>query len=1113
MRTILFISFILQFSCAFSQDIHFEKVLDGSTTGVRNIRNISQDKLGYIWISTSKGLFRYDGISFKNFLNQSGKEEELSKNNLMCLTIDGTGIIWMGTWGAGIQKYNPATNSFMEFQHNKQDASSLINDTVISITTDHLNNIWIGTINGLDKLDRRSGKFIHYAIDKNITANSDDRCIYTIYEDKKGIIWAGYGSIPINFFKKKSIGGLNYLDPATGKFTNFLKNSNYGKRFINDKVYSIFEDSKEDLWLGMGKNDLEMLDKKTDKFTRFPFDSNPSEKADTSFLDVTSFIIEDKMGYVWVGSFFHGINRYNLSLNKKMHYGGVLNAGGVTYLNQDTLSGLMNYDAASGFFSNDGTLWIGTAEGDLYKAILPHESIPYFNIQSGANSFYEQNDSILWVGTSVKGLDRRNIKTGKDSWVTNKNGNQNIPPDHDILSLRNDADSNLWIGTYIGLYKLNLKNNLFSRYPHDDLNSNSPSSDTIQSLHTDKKNLWIGTYAHGLDKMNITTGNYKHFIHNKNDSNSIINNVINCITEDTNDDIWIGTLKGVDRLNQTTNKFTHYLKQSEILSICVDASGEVWAGTIGGFYRFDVSKNAFTEYANYNSPVKIANVLHILEDNQHNLWLTTSNAILEIDRQTNAVYVYGNNFGVHNNNYYDCDNYKLKNGQLLIGDQNGYYRITPAALQLHKTIFLNLTNLKVNDQEIEPGNNSVLHTTIEQSKEIKLNYKQNTFSFDFSATDYANTGETKYLYMLENYDNTWRDIGTEHTAYFFNVPTGKYVLHLKAISPDGIWAEKNLSIIISPPWWRTWWAYTIFALVFIGMIWSFIHYRSVRLRRQNKILEEKVNHRTEQLKKSLEELKSTQSQLIQSEKMASLGELTAGIAHEIQNPLNFVNNFSEVNREMIAEMKEEIDKGNYNEVKIIADDIEANEEKINHHGKRADSIVKGMLEHSKASTGKKELTDINKLADEYLRLSYHGLRAKDKSFNATMKTEYEEGLEKVNIIPQDIGRVLLNLYNNAFYAVSKRQEAIGKEFQPTVSVSTKKTGDRVAITVKDNGGGIPEKIKEKIFQPFFTTKPTGQGTGLGLSLSYDIVKAHGGEIKVDSKEGEGTEFIIQLPVV
>ena len=268
----------------------------------------------------------------------------------------------------------------------------------------------------------------------------------------------------------------------------------------------------------------------------------------------------------------------------------------------------------------------------------------------------------------------------------------------------------------------------------------------------------------------------------------------------------------------------------------------------------------------------------------------------------------------------------------------------------------------------------------------------------------------------------------------------------------------------------------------------------------------------EELEIALKELKSTQSQLIQSEKMASLGELTAGIAHEIQNPLNFVNNFSEVSSELIEEMKTELENGNEEEAKEIATDLKQNLEKIIHHGKRADAIVKGMLQHSRSSSGKKEPTDINALADEYLRLAYHGLRAKDKSFNADMKTEFDETIGKINVVSQDIGRLILNLLTNAFYAVTEKKKQSGDSYQPTVSVSTKKSGNSVLITVSDNGNGIPADLQRKIFQPFFTTKPTGEGTGLGLSLSYDIAKAHGGEIKVKTEEGVGTEFVIELPV-
>ncbi len=372
---------------------------------------------------------------------------------------------------------------------------------------------------------------------------------------------------------------------------------------------------------------------------------------------------------------------------------------------------------------------------------------------------------------------------------------------------------------------------------------------------------------------------------------------------------------------------------------------------------------------------------------------------------------------------------------------------------------------------------------------------------------------------------------------------------------------ESITKIISPSFYEKWEnvfdTAGVFGFIWLGAIFIYTNkqvkalekerLKSIEQEKELKLttalkaeLEIQVNERTAdlmaqkiELEQTLAELTNTQKQLIQSEKMASLGELTAGIAHEIQNPLNFVNNFSEVSTELVDEMNEEIAKGNTEEAAAIAKDLKQNLEKINHHGKRAGDIVKGMLQHSRKSGGVKEPTDINALADEYLRLAYHGLRAKDKSFNATMKTDFDSTIGNINIIPQDMGRVILNLITNAFYAITTPQPPKGgalkdpnnvEHYNPTVWVTTKlitppSGGRGVLINVKDNGNGIPQSILDKIFQPFFTTKPTGQGTGLGLSLSYDIVKAHGGEIKVNTKEstgiaGEetGTEFSIILPI-
>ena len=383
------------------------------------------------------------------------------------------------------------------------------------------------------------------------------------------------------------------------------------------------------------------------------------------------------------------------------------------------------------------------------------------------------------------------------------------------------------------------------------------------------------------------------------------------------------------------------------------------------------------------------------------------------------------------------------------------------------------------------------------------------------------SGNTKNLW--ENYmhlSDIYKGLGDYKNAYEYNIMySDEYAKYLNTIidrleSEAQIkyeTAKKDEMIVLQEDkiayQQRTQILYISLALLLIASLLGMIRSR-LNIRKKQKEIEKSK----EELQQSLENLKATQAQLIHAEKMASLGELTAGIAHEIQNPLNFVNNFSEVSVELLKEMDEEMDSGNREDAKELSINLKQNLEKIHHHGKRASSIVKGMLEHSRAGNGQKEPTDINVLADEYLRLAYHGLRAKDKSFQSGFKAELDESLPKINIVPQDIGRVLLNLINNAFYSVSEVSTKKDPDFKPQVIVSTKKLDKAIEIRVKDNGNGIPQKIAEKIFQPFFTTKPTGVGTGLGLSLSYDIItKGHKGELKLISEEGKGAEFIIILP--
>ena len=391
----------------------------------------------------------------------------------------------------------------------------------------------------------------------------------------------------------------------------------------------------------------------------------------------------------------------------------------------------------------------------------------------------------------------------------------------------------------------------------------------------------------------------------------------------------------------------------------------------------------------------------------------------------------------------------------------------------------------------------------------KINFRLGLFRiYEFLSSYYDKKDPAKALNYLKEYNAVRESLyGTKNMQAMQNLVVAEAQRQQEIVEVEKAYQNKIKM-------------YALLGGLIVLLLVAVMFYRNSINQKKSRIL---LQQQKNELEQSLRQLKTTQTQLVQAEKMASLGELTAGIAHEIQNPLNFVNNFAEINTELIDELQQELKAGKTEEAFVISNDIKANEIKINHHGKRADSIVKGMLQHSRQSSGQKELTDINALCDEYLRLSYHGLRAKDKSFNAEFETKFDAALAPINVVPQDIGRVILNLINNAFYAVNERQKKEQDSgYKPLVTLTTSEQGDQVVIQVTDNGTGMPEQVKEKIFQPFFTTKPTGEGTGLGLSLSYDIVtKGHGGELKVETlsaeaaaqpgKKGERTTFSVLLP--
>jgi signal transduction histidine kinase/ligand-binding sensor domain-containing protein len=1111
----LLISFLLNLrgSNSYSQT-GFTQVPPPGGGWLSGILTGSQDPKGYMWFGAN-GLHRYDGYSYKSYFHDPLNASSLVYNRTEVVYADRSGFIWVGTNRMGLDRLDPETGIFTHFRHNPSDPKSISNDTISTILEDHEGKIWVGTEHaGLNCIDPKTGTIVHYRHNPEDPNSLSYDKVITVYEDRQGTIWVGTGllwhggDLKVRDATLK-YGGLNRFNRAEKNFTRYLHDPNDSSTLIDNRVKAIFEDSQGRFWVGTSGDGLHIMNREKGSFERHQYNnlypnnlSRPPIRNTMPWADdMITFIREDAAGTIWIGTLMGGLNRYDPQTGKMNHYES---------LNENP----KDKDRSTfwwSYTSKDGVLWIFTGDG-VYHMDPSHKQIPHYDVGGFVTNLFQDGTGKLWMGIADQGLISYDAGSGnKKKFAYDKSDPKSLSSNY-VYSMFEDSEGTIWIGTQNGLNRYDSKSQNFTRY------LSSQNNYGVTAIYEDRDgSFWLGTSVEneGLILMNRKDGTFTHYNQSATNTTSLNYRGILCIKEDKTSHLWLGTFEGGAGLysfDKSAKKFEHYLLGTDISSVVVDSAGVLWVGADRGLYYFNRSNNAFVLFSNpaagltENIPVG-----NILEDDQQSLWINTGIGLFRLGRDRSSLSFFGNKFN---------GGFKGKKGELFFGDDNGYYSFFPELLTGNIVApELNITGFRLGDQLVVPGKSGPLSLPVSQTKEIRLNYNQNFFSFDFAGIHYSSPKDNRHLFMLENFDNAWRKAGEDKTAFYSSVPPGKYVFRVKAASSDGVWSEKAILVIVAPPWWKTWWAYCIYGVILIGAVFAIHSIQKKRvIQQERERTREKELRQAKEIERAYHELKTTQQQLIQSEKMASLGELTAGIAHEIQNPLNFVNNFSEVNKEMIIEMKDKIDKGNYDEVKLIADDIESNEEKINHHGKRADSIVKGMLQHSRASTGRKEPTDINTLADEYLRLSYHGIRAKDKDFNATIKTDFDNTIGKINIVPQDIGRVLLNLYNNAFYAMSEKKKICqadlveaNQQYEPTVSVSSKKINNAIELTVTDNGNGIPQNIIDKIFQPFFTTKPTGQGTGLGLSLSYDIIKAHGGEIKVETRKGERTTFIIQIP--
>ena len=1150
---------------------HFTTFTTDEGLSLDNITSSLLDRSGNLWLGTwGGGISKFDGVSFTNFTTAHG----LSNNLVHCLAEDKDGNIWIGTEGGGVSIYDGYSFSV------KTTSDGLANDVVYGITLDSKGNIWIAAgVGGASKFD--GDGFVKFNQENGLLGNS----IIKIAEDRHGFIWFGTGNHGVSRFDGKSFlhytiedgladnsiycitkdkmgnlwfgtegGGVSkYKENADlskkGTFTNFTTLEGLG----HDDVWDIEEDLEGNLWFATGGGGVSKFD--GHKFTNYT-------TAQGLPKNVVYSISIDGSGNLWFGTAGGGVSLYKGSAFKNFSADFGLAASSVYGILED----------------NNGNLWFGTDGGGVSK--YDGKSFTNFTTEQGLPnplviSALKDKSGQLWFGTGGGGiaLFKDVSDKGKNPSITIFNSSTGLPNEI-IYAIQEDRLGNIWIGTGGGgLVKFDwnlmpMEKSGFTVFTTD----HGIGSNYIYSILEDRKgNLWVGTAGGGVSKFDVKSlhsaclpdrqgqAGFTNFT----TVEGLSNNIVWSILEDKTGNLWFATQGGgVSRFDgQSFSSFTKRdgLVDDTVYDILEDNEGNIFIGTNQGFtvipaqvatLPFQEIKGSLEYYNTSNGyPVKDVNK-GILLDREGNIWAGNGS----------------DKIGLVKFNYQALrkkqkkPDIKIKNIKIneqpisWISLQDSYYddgtsdhSKFSAYITDEVRVFgreLSLKERKSQQKEFSKIEFSDIRRFENFPENVTLPFSQNQITIEFGTDELARPNLVEYRYILEGYNKSWSPVIKNSLATFGNISEGDYVFKVIArytgpAEAEGTeWSEEAVyRFSVLPPWHRTWWAYLIYLIIFLVAVRRiYVYQRSRTIRKERDRIQQKELDQAKEIEKAYLDLKVTQDQLVQQEKLASLGQLTAGIAHEIKNPLNFVNNFSEVSIEMIGEAMEELAKNRESRpastagrdetlVDEILEDIKSNLERIHQHGSRANSIVTSMLQHSRGGSGTTEPTDLNALVKEYVNLCFHGMRAGKNPINVDIVLDFDPAIKEVPLIQEDFTRVVINLCNNAFDAMRekvlktedrRRKTEDGNfenfKYDPKLRVITSLENGQVRITFEDNGPGIPEDIKGKILQPFFTTKKGTDGTGLGLSITNDIIKAHGGELKVETKEGEGTVFIIRIPV-